>query len=38
MERYMEYALREARISLQEGNNGFGAVVVKGQADHCVGT
>jgi tRNA(adenine34) deaminase len=26
---YMEIAIQEARISLQEGNNGFGAVVIK---------
>lgn len=29
LEKYMELALEEARISLREGNNGFGAVIIK---------
>lgn len=29
MERFMETALAQARLSLREGNNGFGAVIVK---------
>jgi hypothetical protein len=38
LNQYMEIAIEEAKVSLREGNNGFGAVIIKdGKISFCEG-